>query len=286
MNPLRFLAVAVLFASAPLLAAQADLPQPTEKRIYKEIDGKKLEIWIWKPANWSAGDKRNAVVFYHGGGWRGGSPNAFSRQSAKLAERGMVAMSVQYRLTSQEGVKVENCVQDAKSAFRWVRSHAAELGINPEKIAAGGGSAGGHLAAALVTLDTINDPADNLKVKTQPVALVLFNPALRLNGPRAQEAAAVKTPTQISALSPYDHLKRGHPPTIIFHGEDDTTVPIQSVRDYEAKVKELGGSCKVVGFPGQIHAFFNKEPFVWDTLKQAETFLEQQGLLKPLPPTS
>ena len=55
------------------------------------------------------------------------------------------------------------------------------------------------------------------------------------------------------------------------------------MRDYEAKAKELGATCTVVGFPGQVHAFFNREPFVWETLKQAETFLEQQGLLKPAP---
>lgn len=282
---LRLLMACAFCACASLRAAQPAQPPPTEKHVYKEVDGKKLEIWIWKPADWKASDQRNAMVFYHGGGWRGGTPTAFSRQSARLAERGMVAMSVQYRLTSQPGVKVEDCVKDARSAFRWVVAHAAELGIDPKKIAAGGGSAGGHLAAALVTLDGINDPADPTSISTQPVALVLFNPALRLNGARAQEATKVKAPAAMAALSPYDHLKRGHPPTIIFHGEADTTVPIQTVRDYAAKVKELGGECTVVGFPGQVHAFFNKEPYVWETLKQAEAFLEKQGLLKKSPNT-
>lgn len=80
-------------------AAQT-LPQPTEKKVYKEVGGRKLELWIWKPAGWKAEDRRSAIVFYHGGGWRNGSPNAFARQSEKLAERGLVAISVQYRLTS------------------------------------------------------------------------------------------------------------------------------------------------------------------------------------------
>jgi acetyl esterase/lipase len=287
MSPaLRLFALAVFVACAPLHAAQDNLPPPTEKKIYKEIGGTKLEIWIWKPADWKSTDQRSAIVFYHGGGWRGGSPNAFARQSAKLAERGMVAFSVQYRLTTQSGVKVEDCVKDAKSAFRWVLAHAAEFGIDTKKIAAGGGSAGGHLAAALATLDEINDPADNAKISTKPVALVLFNPALRLRSAEEQKATNATTPPAIATLSPYDHLKRGHPPTIILHGEDDKTVPIQSVRDYARKATELGASCQVVGFPGQVHAFFNREPFVWETLKQAETFLEQQGLLKPLPRSS
>ncbi|MGH7946175.1 MAG: alpha/beta hydrolase [Opitutaceae bacterium] len=84
--------------------------------------------------------------------------------------------------------------------------------------------------------------------------------------------------TRASPVSPYEHVKRGHPPTIIFHGEDDTTVPIQSARDYAAKVGSVGGDCTVVGFPGQKHAFFNQEPFVWETLKQAEAFLEKHAL--------
>lgn len=259
--------------------APTPIPQPTERRVYKEVDGRKLEIWIWKPSDWSAADRRSAIVFYHGGGWRGGSPTAFARQSAKLAEQGMVAFSVQYRLTSQSGVTVQDCVKDAKSAFRWVRSHASELGIDPQRIAAGGGSAGGHLAATLATLDAINDDADDRKIGTQPAALVLFNPALRLKSPREAEASGARSPAVVAALSPYEHVKRGHPPTIIFHGEADTTVPIQSVRDYTAKVRSLGGDCTVVGFDGQPHSFFNREPFVWDTLKMAEEFLKKQHLL-------
>ncbi|HEY1109671.1 MAG TPA: alpha/beta hydrolase, partial [Opitutaceae bacterium] len=251
---------------------EAALPQPTEKRVYKEIGGAKLEIWIYKPAGWKASDQRSAIVFYHGGGWRNGSPSAFSRQSARLAERGMVAFSVQYRLTPS-GATIADCVKDARSAFRWVVAQAAELGIDPRKISAGGGSAGGHLACSLVTLDAINESTDDLKVPIKPASLVLFNPAAKLRSIRSQD-----TPGS-NAVDPFIHLKAGHPPTIIFHGEDDTTVPIVTVRDYAAKVKELGGQCEVVGFPGQLHAFFNKEPFVWDTLKQSEAFLEKQGQL-------
>lgn len=279
----RLLALAA-FLLTPItrcLAAQAPTPKPTEKRVYKEIGDTRLELWIWKPAGWKPTDHRSAIVFYHGGGWRNGSPTAFARQSEKLAERGMVAFSVQYRLTSQAGVTIVDCVKDAKSAFRWVRAHADELGIDPEKIAAGGGSAGGHLAAALATLDAINDDHDDTKVRTQPAALVLFNPALRLASPREKDATA-SAPARAS-VSPYEHLKRGHPPTIIFHGEEDTTVPISSVRDYAAKAERLGADCKVIGFPGAAHSFFNREPHVWDTLKQAEAFLEKQALLPPGP---
>jgi acetyl esterase len=273
------LVVFSLLGAAPVWAQRVQLPVPTQKQVYKEVNGTRLEIWIWKPAGWKSGDRRPAIVFYHGGGWSGGSPTAFARQSAKLAERGMVAFSVQYRLTSTPGVTVEDCVKDAKSAFRWVVAHAAELGVDPKKVAAGGGSAGGHLAAALATLDGMDDNADDAGVSTVPAALVLFNPAAKLDFPRAIEATK-KAPAELIRLSPYHHLKAGHPPCIIFHGDADDTVPIETVRDYAAKVIELGGLCELVEAPGQAHSFFNKEPHIWETLASAEAFLREQQLLE------
>ncbi|RBP39688.1 acetyl esterase/lipase [Roseimicrobium gellanilyticum] len=253
-------------------------PQPTEKKVYKEAGDTKLELWIWKPEGWKAEDKRGAVVFYHGGGWRNGSPMAFSRQSAELAKLGMVAISVQYRLTSQSGVTIPDCVKDARSAFRWVRSHATELGIDPTKIAAGGGSAGGHLAATLATLDEVNDAKDDLSVSTKPAALLLFNPAVKLDFRRATEVTATKQ-EELLKVSPYHHLKAGHPPTIIFHGDADNTVPIDTVQAYAAKVKELGGTCVMEVSPGDSHGYFNREPAYTKTLEKSISFLREQGLL-------
>lgn len=278
-----FLGLLAATLLAPLIEARAqksESPEPSEKRVYKEAGGKGLEIWVWKPANWKQEDRRSAVVFYHGGGWKGGNPAAFGRQSAKLAEKGMVAFSVQYRLTSQPGVTVEDCVKDARSAYRWVKTHAGELGVDAGKIAAGGGSAGGHLAAALVTLGNFDDEKDDKSVVIDPAALVLFNPAVKLDFEQARVRAEKegRKLEELVKLSPHHHLKAGHPPTVIFHGDADVTVPIESVQAYSAKVKELGGACEVVVTAGQGHAFFNKEPFVWETLARAEAFLRERGL--------
>jgi acetyl esterase len=260
--------------------ADVAMPEPTEKRAYKEVAGTKLEIWIWQPANWRPDDRRSVIVFFHGGSWLGGSPDAFARQARQLAQRGMVAFSVRYRLKSQPGVTVYDCVKDAKSAFRWIVTHAPELGINPQRIAAGGSSSGGHLAAALATLDAINEPTDDANISTVPAALVLFAPVLQLEVRRIADAAGARSPQEIAALSPFAHLTRGHPPTIIFHGEADLTVPIRTVRDYAAKVKEHAGQCTVVGFADQPHGFYHREPFLSETLKTAEAFLREQHVLE------
>ena len=272
----RFCLALGLMLPGLAFAQKAALPEPSEKLCYKQVGDLKLEIWMWKPVDWKASDKRAGIVFYHGGGWHGGSPTAFARQSAKLAETGRVAFSVRYRLTSEPGVTIEHCIQDAKSAFRWVRSHAAELGVDPEKIAAGGGSAGGHLAAALTTLDAINDPAEGNALACRPAALLLFNPAANLDFERARERGISRE--ELIRISPYHQLKSGHPPTVVFHGDQDTTVPIASVQVYVDKIKELGGEAEMVVAEGQGHGFFNKEPHVWDTLRKAEAFLTRLGL--------
>ena len=99
------------------------------------------------------------MVFYFGGGWVRGNPAQFERQSEHLASRGMVGIRVEYRVMPKgdSGPPVI-CCQDAKSAMRWVRAHAAELGIDPERIAAAGGSAGGHLAAFVSLVEGLDDP--------------------------------------------------------------------------------------------------------------------------------
>ena len=150
--------------------------------VYKSTDNIDLKLWIFNPAEHSPDSQSPAIVFYFGGGWNAGSPQQFVKHCEYLSARGMVAMVADYRVASRNDVRAKTCVADAKSAVRWIREHAGELGVDPDRIAAGGGSAGGHLAAATATLTKFDEPDENMKIGSQPNALVLFNPALILNG--------------------------------------------------------------------------------------------------------
>src|SRR5262249_27029648 len=128
------LAVLLLIA-VPRAALTADAPAPAagvEEVTYKSTEQGKLSMLIHRPEGWKASDKRPAIVFFFGGGWTNGSPKQFESQAVYLAGRGMVAARADYRIKSRHKVKPDACVEDAKSAVRWLRAHAAEYGIDPD----------------------------------------------------------------------------------------------------------------------------------------------------------
>lgn len=248
-------------------AARGYPPQMAAERVetYKTVGDVKLNLWIYTPEGHQTSDRRAAIVFFFGGGWTSGTPQQFEPHCQYLASRGMVAMAADYRVGSRHGVKAKDCVADAKSAIRWVRSHAAERGIDPDRIAAGGGSAGGHLAACAALTPGFEESGERARVSSVPNALVLFNPALALapiegrpplnpNRVADLQARMGVEPTQ---LSPYHHIQAGAPPAIIFHGQDDTTVPYHVAEQFAEKMEKAGNRCKLCGYENQGHGFFN-----------------------------
>ncbi|MEI6235810.1 MAG: alpha/beta hydrolase [Planctomycetota bacterium] len=254
---------------------------------YKTVGDVSLTLWIFNPKDHKPTDKRAAILFFFGGGWTSGSPEQFEPQCKHLAELGMVAITVDYRVGSRNNVKPVSCVADVKSAMRWVRSNAARLGIDPQRIAAGGGSAGGHLAACTAFIKDFNEPGEDSSVSAVPNALVLFNPALVLapldgykfegSGKRATEERFGTKPENIS---PAHHIQKGAPPTIIMHGKADTTVPYVTVEAFTAEMKKAGNSCELVGYEGASHGFFNSSKWSKDTITQMDKFLKSLGYLK------
>jgi acetyl esterase len=297
----RALACGVVILLAGLAASGANrreaAPAPrsipgSRAEIYKRIGEVELPIHIFEPANHEPGDRRAAIVFFFGGGWTSGSPAQFQHQCSYLASRGMVAMTAEYRVSSRHGVKAVSCFQDAKSAIRWVRRNAERLGIDPNRIAAGGGSAGGHLAGALGTIREFDEEGEDTSICAVPNALVLFNPALVLapvQGRQDKEwdklgSLAERMGVEPRRLSPYHHVRAGQPPAIVFHGREDTTVPFITSELFARKMKEEGNRCELVAYPGQPHGFFNYNRsgnrYFLDTLKKTDVFLAAQGYLQ------
>ena len=135
----------------------------TKAETYRQVGSTELKVWIFEPAD-KATQPRPAIVFFFGGGWTGGTPAQFEPQSRHLASRGMIALVADYRVKSRQDAKPADCVADAKACVRWVRANAGRLGIDPTRLAVGGGSAGGHLAAAVATLPGLDAATDDKAV--------------------------------------------------------------------------------------------------------------------------
>ena len=228
---------------------------------------------------------RGAILFFFGGAWTIGNIGQFVPQSQHLAERGMVAIVVDYRVFDRHGTTPFEAITDAKSAIRWVRSRSRALGIDPARIAARGGSSGGHIALSAAVFDNFDEPREDKRISSRPNALVLFNPAVDTS---TSKAFAARVPGREQEGSPIHHLDRGLPPTLILHGKADTTVPYADVERFCAKARELQSRCDLFGYDGAEHGFFNSQnaggKWYHETLSEADRFLTALGFrAKPTP---
>ena len=306
MRTLAFLFITILGIAS---AARGDAPATVTKKAklayppefagaqtvtYKTVGETKLALSVFNPEGHQPSDQRAAIVFFFGGGWTSGSPGQFEQQCRYLASRGMVAITADYRVASRHQVKAAQCVADAKSAIRYVRAHAKELGVDPKRIAAGGGSAGGHIAGCTGTVPGLDEAGEDKAVSSVPDAMVLFNPALTLAavdgndfGGFGARLPAERLGAEPVAISPTHNVKAGVPPTIVFHGKADSTVPFGTAEAFAAAMKKAGNRCEVAGFEGQKHGFFNcgrgDDAMFRETLAQADKFLASLGWISGEP---
>jgi acetyl esterase len=242
-----------------------------------------LEMHAFLPEGYQSTDKRPAIVFFHGGGWYGGTPDQFYPQCRYLAMRGMVAFSAEYRCINEFKTTPKECVMDGKSAVRWVRQHAAELRVDPKRIAAGGDSAGGHIAAATALAKGYEEEGADTTTSCRPDALVLYNPVFD-NGPNGFGHNLVKD--YWKEISPIDNVDAHSPPAMVILGTKDEYIPVETGRRFEHLMKENGIRCDLYLYEGKPHSFFNiwnrREDLAETTIK-VDRFLTSLGYLKGEP---
>jgi acetyl esterase/lipase len=267
---------------------------PDKEVVYKKTAQGDMKLFVYLPADWKKSDHRPAILFLHGGGWTQGKPDQFYSKSEYLASRGMVAFNVDYRMRSTTHTGMKECVEDARSAMRFVRKNAADWGVNPERIVGSGGSAGGHLAATLA-IDTFDDPADDLTISCQPQALVLYNPVLDFPAifgeAHAHEMLWFTIPGKssdeekiklLTDCSPAEHLKKDTPPTLIFYGDNDSL--LNTARPFAENSIALGNKVDIIDAPKVGHGFFNQPGWHQTTLVKTDQFLASLNFLQG-PPT-
>ena len=279
------LLVALSLLAFPLQAQKAAYPPEmadAKAEVYRSTDGIDLKVWIFEPTGHTASDKRAAIVFFFGGGWNGGTPKQFAPQARYFAQRGMLCFRADYRVRSRQGTTPFESLKDAKSAIRFVRGLAKDLAVDPNRIVASGGSAGGHLAAATALVDGFNEEGEDTMLNCVPNALILFNPVID-NGPGGYGYERVGESYRF--FSPLHNLSAGAPPTVIFLGTEDKLIPVETAEYYKKVMEKVGSRCDLFLYEGQKHGFFNynQRNNYRKTVSEANRFLISLGFISEEP---
>jgi pectinesterase len=254
--------------------------------IYARYGTRELHVDFYHPAEGQG--LFPGVVFMHGGGWSGGTPMQFRREAAYLASRGFAAATIEYRLSTE--AKYPAAIYDGKAAVRWMRENAKKYSIDSEKIAAVGGSAGGHLAAMLGTTNGIQrfeGGGGHANYSSSVQAVVAFNgvydlvtslekpgkssPELLLSrflGGRLEEV-----PEQYVDASPVAHVCKDSAPFLLLHGTGDTVVRYQQALEMREALEGVGVRAELYTAKDANHGFFNSPPYYQPTLERMAQFL-------------
>jgi acetyl esterase/lipase len=258
-----------------------------ESHTYKTRGLKKLELTVFQPAHKESNQKLPAIIFFHGGGLRERHTWEFRPQSKYLVDRGMVAVIATYTV-KRHGRTIYESIADAKSAIRWIRVHADELGIDTNRIAAGGGSAGGYLAAcAALTKKDYDEHNEDLSISSVPNALVLFNPRLVIPvigaPPLTKKEIRYNNGRNLEEISPVQNIFKGAPPTLIFQGTSDEKVSLRDSEWFNEEMNKYGNQCEVVIYEGREHGFFKylsgNNPDFFSTMETTVKFLNTLGYI-------
>jgi len=250
-----------------ILSASAS-KSPDAMWTYKEVDGKALQMSVFLPEDYESDSAFPAFVVFHGGSWNAGEADWHYPDCEYWRQRGMIAVSVDYRLKDRDKVEVPlECVKDAKSAIRFLRWNAERLKVDPDRIVAAGGSAGGQLAAAVAMIPETNDDCYDLSVSCVPNAVILYNPYFKCR----------------ADLSPPNFVKEGLPPFIMFLGDQDSAITVESLKKFHGALNNAGNASEFYVGKGGKHGFCNGRniwnSFFYWSLELEDRFLVNQGIL-------
>ena len=226
-----------------------------EVKIYKTEYDFNLEAHIFKPESMTMDGKCSAIAIFHGGGWNGGNPSWAFDRARHFKALGMVAIAVQYRLTNEHDITALESMADARDLIRWVKMNCDSLNLSPDKVAAYGWSAGGHLVASSAIF---SDSILQNRATSTPDAMILVSPAVSLPKGEGWEIWKLNVfgrRTMVSSVNPVEHVRKGLPPTIIVQGRDDTVTPFGGVQLFHDNMLKHENYSELWVYDGVGHLF-------------------------------
>ena len=269
-------------ASLTVLHAQSspsNSTPPGKVFVYKTTHGQPQKMEVYFPETHGSGIKKvSGVLLFHGGGWKGGDLNQFRFACAYFAKRGLVAATANYYMNSEDETKAlpqgtsrkRVCVTDAASALRWFKQHAEELGIDPNRIVVGGGSAGGHIALLASLQHDLDDPSDPKAIDTSVLGYLFFCSAFTADGKDNDKS-----------VDAFAQLKPGIAPSLFLFGEQDPWLP--AAEKLVPALRQTGARAELLVADKVGHMFFTKPEWYDCALVECDRFLVSLGILSGEP---
>ena len=224
--------------------------------IYKTVDGKKLRLLVILPSQ-MADQKAPAMVWIHGGAWVAGSPEGFVPHLRYSAALGCAAFSIEYRLIPKPGanepvtnkITIGDCLADCADAIRYIRQHANELGIDPQRIVVISDSAGGHLALCLGTMDLPEEAKANVVINCNGISDMTAEKWIKYISHGTGQLQMAKNLSPVNFLDPKDA------PILTMNGANDQVVTSAEAESFFDSCKRAGIDTEYILFPDMRHAF-------------------------------
>lgn len=257
---------------APQRRALPDSVKVERDLVYARYGTREVKLDLYLPRQ-PKSERIPCIVVIHGGGWRSGDKSRFAAQAAHLAEQGFAAACIGYRLLPE--VSFPAPVVDCKAAVRWVRANAARYGLDPERLGATGGSAGGHLTAMLASSHQVAELEGD---GGNPGVSSRIRAAVAMATPADMTRFAGRTnldPRLAALISPVTHVSRETAPMLLLHSDADRTVPYAQSELLQEKLRQHGVTAELVKIPGAPHAFWNGDQWFGEVMQRTTQFFRQ-----------
>ena len=249
--------------------------------VYKSENGVDLTAHCFLPELKNTVELKPAILFFHGGLWDVSIITQFAAHCMHFASRGMVAVTVEYRVSSKHETTPEDSFDDAQAAMLWVKQNHKALGIDPDRIVVAGAASGAHLAFSLAMNPEVMTTEE---YSVRPMAVIGLSSIVDTTK-KGMEFSRFSDPKKAVKGSPSKNVKKGIVPSLLVHGKSDTIIPHEHVARFAKAMKRKKNQCEFVDFEAVNHSFFNFNVSATHfelTLNTMDAFVAGLGCIEPV----
>lgn len=260
---------------------ERELLKDSQSYIYKDEDGIELGAHCFFPEKHDPAELKPAILFFHGGLWDVSIISQFAAHCMHFASRGMVAMTLEYRVSSIHNSSPEDATYDAQDAVLWAKKNHTILGIDPEKIIVAGAASGANMALSTAMIADSTTATDDM---TRPMAVIGLSSIVNTTK-KGHGFELFRDPAIAVKYSPSKNIRKNIVPILLVHGKADSVISHDSVVKFVKAMKRKKNDCEFIDYEAANHSFFNFNVSAQHfelTLNTMDSFITRLGCIEPI----